>query len=368
MRLETQGRDQLEHWPLQALIADVGHRPTILAAVVIADESPEGTGRWVRQGVWLTVTAISLYLVLPSLLEVFTAWDEVSALHPGWFLGIVACQTLNFTCLWRLQAIAFRSRQWFAQITSQLAGSAASRIIPGGSAIGSAVQYGMLREAGVPTAHAASGLTAIFLLQLGTVLALPLVALPVVLADRDHPSQLVNLTVVGGVVFVAAFGAATAVLASNLPLRWSGRAVERVHNRFLRGREPIRGLPERMLAERDEIRAELDKHWHRATAYAVGRTGFDYLALVTALVAVGARPNLALVVLAYGAASLLGLVPLTPGGLGFVEAGLSGMLVLAGVDAADALAGTFLYRLLTFWLPIPIGLAAGVLFRLRQAG
>lgn len=315
---------------------------------------------------WLAVTGVSLYLVLPGLLEVFTAWDEVSRLHPGWFVAIIACQSLNFTCLWRLQAIAFRSRQWFAQITSQLAGSAASRIIPGGSAIGSAVQYGMLREAGVPTANAASGLTAIFLLQIGTILALPMVALPAVLADSEHSSQLVQLAVIGGIVFVAAFAGATAVLASNKPLRWSGRAVERVHNRVLARREPIRGLPERLLAERDEVRAELGKNWHRATAYAVGRTGFDFLALMTALFAVGARPNPALVVLAYGAASLLGLVPLTPGGLGFVEAGLTGMLVLAGLDPADALAGTFLYRLLTFWLPIPIGLAAGVLFRLRQ--
>jgi uncharacterized protein (TIRG00374 family) len=323
--------------------------------------------KWARQGVWLAVTGVSFYLVLPGLLEVFTAWDEVSALNPSWFLAIIACQALNFTCLWRLQAIAFRSRAWFAQITSQLAGSAASRIIPGGSAIGSAVQYSMLRDAGVPTANAASGLTAIFLLQLGTILALPMVALPVVLAGDEHASELVRLAIIGGIVFVAAFAGATAVLASNLPLRWSARAVERVHNRLLARREPIRGLPERLLAERDEVRAELGKNWHRATAYAVGRTGFDYLALVTALLAVGSRPNPALIILAYCAASLLGLVPFTPGGLGFVEAGLTTTLVLAGVSPSDALAGTFLYRLLTFWLPIPIGLLAGLVFRLRQS-
>lgn len=59
--------------------------------------------------------------------------------------------------------------------------------------------------------------------------------------------------------------------------------------------------------------------------------------------------------LAYTAAEVLALIPFTPGGLGFVEAGLVGTLGLAGVPAADALAATLLYRIVTFWLPLPAG-------------
>jgi uncharacterized protein (TIRG00374 family) len=57
------------------------------------------------------------------------------------------------------------------------------------------------------------------------------------------------------------------------------------------------------------------------------------------------------------------LIPLTPGGIGFVEAGLVGTLTLAGVSGGDALAATLLYRLGAFWLPLPAGAIAYLLFR-----
>jgi uncharacterized protein (TIRG00374 family) len=59
------------------------------------------------------------------------------------------------------------------------------------------------------------------------------------------------------------------------------------------------------------------------------------------------------------------MIPLTPGGLGFVEAGLTGTLALAGVPAADALLATLAYRLASFWLPIPAGVVGYWLFSRR---
>ena len=70
--------------------------------------------------------------------------------------------------------------------------------------------------------------------------------------------------------------------------------------------------------------------------------------------------------LAFVAASVLGLLPFTPGGLGFVEAGLAATLAVAGVPAGDALVATLVYRLLTFWLPIPLGGVAVYVFRRRH--
>ncbi len=75
-----------------------------------------------------------------------------------------------------------------------------------------------------------------------------------------------------------------------------------------------------------------------------------------------------LVLLAFCAAQLLSQIPVTPGGLGFVEAGLTATLVLAGVDAADAVLATFIYRLFTYWLPLPVGLAAFGLHQRHASG
>ena len=69
----------------------------------------------------------------------------------------------------------------------------------------------------------------------------------------------------------------------------------------------------------------------------------------------GAKPRPALVLLAYVAAAVLGMIPITPGGLGFVEAGLTATLTLAGVSAADAVLATLAYRLVSYWLPLLAG-------------
>ena len=72
-----------------------------------------------------------------------------------------------------------------------------------------------------------------------------------------------------------------------------------------------------------------------------------------------------MVLLAYVLSFALALVPVTPGGLGFVEAGLTSILVLAGVDADAAVLSTLLYRTFQFWLPIPLGALAWAGWRLH---
>ena len=69
-----------------------------------------------------------------------------------------------------------------------------------------------------------------------------------------------------------------------------------------------------------------------------------------------------MVLLAFVGSAALSMVPITPVASGFVEAGLTGLLALAGVPANEALVGTLLYRLTSYWLPLPAGLLAYVLW------
>jgi uncharacterized protein (TIRG00374 family) len=131
-----------------------------------------------------------------------------------------------------------------------------------------------------------------------------------------------------------------------------------------RGR-PVSAVAERLLDERDTLRRTFGKRWRNASLAAAGKPLLDYFALLACLRAVGAEPSPSLVLLAYVAASFLGMIPLTPGGLGFVEAGLTGMLALAGVGGAAAAVATLAYRLISFWLPIPAGGVAYGVFRHR---
>ena len=66
--------------------------------------------------------------------------------------------------------------------------------------------------------------------------------------------------------------------------------------------------------------------WWKALLYSAGNWLLDLTALLIALAAVGAEPRASVVLLAYVVAAFLGMIPITPGGLGFVEAGLVGTL------------------------------------------
>ena len=140
-----------------------------------------------------------------------------------------------------------------------------------------------------------------------------------------------------------------------------------MQNRMHRDRSPRTDLPDELVQERDEIRETLGTKWWVALITAMGNWLFDYLALLAALTAVGSRPRPSLVLLAYVAAALLGMIPLTPGGLGFVEAGLTATLTLAGVNAADAVLATLAYRLVSYWLPLVVGPIGYLLHRRRYA-
>jgi uncharacterized protein (TIRG00374 family) len=273
-------------------------------------------------------------------------------------------QAAAIVSLWWLQRIAMHSRDWYAVATSQLASNGMAKIAPGGGAVGAAVQYRMLVQSGLERAQAVAGLTASNLLTLGVVLALPILAVPALV--RGAVNRSLTEAALGGLgLFVVLFALGVLVMAFDRPLESVGRGAQRVRNRLRRRAAPVRGLPARLLRERDRILGSIGPRWRSALAAAVGRWAFDYASLLAALAAVGSTPRPALVLLAFCAAQLLAQIPLTPGGLGFVEAGLTATLVLAGVDAADAVLATFAYRLFTYWLPLPLGLLGAILHRRR---
>ncbi len=238
-------------------------------------------------------------------------------------------------------------------------------MVPGGLATVGAVQYSMLVRGGVPSAAAASGITASALVVFATLLALPLLALPAILTGVAVDPTLTRAALAGAVVFVLMVLLGAASVIWDRPLELIGRGAQTLINRVRPSHEPITALPERLLRERDIVVGVLGQQWWEALLLAAGRWVLDYLTLIAALYAVGATPRVSLVLLAFCAAQLLGNLPLTPGGLGFVEAGLTGTLALAGVGPGAAVVSTLAYRLVSFWLPIPAGAVAAVLHRRR---
>ena len=313
----------------------------------------------------LSVAAIVLYGVAPAVLEVLGAYRRLTDVDPAWWIVVVAMSAAGTWCMCAVQRLTLNGARWFPVVTSQLAGAAFSRVVPGGSAAAAALQARMLSQAGLAPAAVATGLTAGALLLLGALAGLPLLALPAVLLGGRIPDGLLQAAAVGLAVFVVLFAVGALLLKNDHVLRAVGRGLRTADVRLRRGQARSDGLPERLINERDLLRKSLGGAWARALALAAGRWIFDFLSLYAALLAVGARPPLYVALLAYAAAQLLGQLPLTPGGLGVVEAGLTGTLALAGVAAAPAALATLAYRLASFWLPLPVGLIAWIWHRRR---
>jgi uncharacterized protein (TIRG00374 family) len=308
-----------------------------------------------------------LYVLWPALLKVLDAAPRLLSISPLWFGIMLALEVGSFACIWALQRMSLRTKKWFAVATSQMAGNAVSRVVPAGAAAGGAVQFRMLVQGGVDGTRVGTGLAAASLISTGTLLALPVLSLPAALAGGPVPSGLRQAALMGFAVFIVGFGVGWMLLSQDGALRGVGAAIQWTVNKIRRARTPIAGLAARLVAEREEILAAMGRRWWQALLFSLGNWLFDYLALLAALTAVGAHPRPSLVLLAYVGSMILAMIPLTPGGLGFVEAGLTAMLALAGVSGADAAVATLGYRLVSYWLPLPVGFGA-LLFHRRRYG
>ncbi|MBO0841630.1 MAG: UPF0104 family protein [Nocardioides sp.] len=316
-------------------------------------------GRSLRRNlIWLAITLVSLYLVLPSLLATFSTWRQIERFSPVALLAMFGFQVAVCACLWDLQRLALHKLghvRWRPVIAAQLASNALSNIAPGGGPVGAALQYKIFVAAGLKRGPVVSALTAANLLVLGIGLGLPLLAIPAVLTGPVNRG-LLDAAATAVVAFMVLAALAALLMRTDWPLRWVGAAVQAVRNRLRPRATPIHGLAKRLLASRDQIAGVLDGRWKRALLDTVGRWLLDFMTLQVALVAIGSETRPSLVLMAFAGAKALANIPVTPGGLGFVEAGMTALLTLAGVHAGDAVLATFAYRLFSYWLPLPFGL------------
>ena len=173
-----------------------------------------GWRQWAKSGALLLVAAVSLYLLLPTLLSVFGSWRSLSHLEWYFAVPVFASEGASYVCLWQLDRIALGTRGWFAVACAQLAGNAVGRFVPGAP---TPFTVEMLRRAGVDT------------------------------------------------------GKAAAAFASDRPLELAGRGIQWLLNTTVRRRHPVVGLPRELLADRDFIRTTLGGRWKAGVAAAGSR-------------------------------------------------------------------------------------------------
>lgn len=332
--------------------------------------------RWGGRAVALAVTGVGLYVVAPGLLSAFGAWPRLAEVQPRWFVLLVLLQAGSLASLWWLTRLSLEPHgdvdevsdaspvPWGTVATAQLAGSAASKVVPGGAATGGVVQAKLLIQAGQKPAAVASGLAGVGLITIGVLLLLPVLTIPALLIGPPPAEQLQMGLLVSLILAVVIVGVGVVVLTWPRVLTVVGRLIGRMLH-LIRPSTTPDSVATLLSAQRARVAAAFEGRWWLAVFLAAANRMLDYAALVAALAAFGVHARPSEVLLAFVVAQALAMVPITPGGLGFVESGLTALLVVIGVPVDVAVIATLLYRLVSYWLPIPVGVLAWAGWRIR---
>jgi uncharacterized protein (TIRG00374 family) len=333
---------------------------------------PRRQRSWRRQligfGLGIAVVAATFVFVLPRIADYGDVWRVVKEL--SWpQIGVLALATLlnlvTYAPPWMavLPNLGFRRAFFLTQ-----ASTASTYIAPGGAAVGVALSVGILRGWGFSGEQVglAAALTGIWN-QLA-LLGFPAVALALLTLQEETDALLQTVAIIGLAVFVVAaagfaFGVSTPKLA-----RLVGDTAARVVNRGLRvvRRGRVGWTGESFVRFRNDAIGLLRRRWHVLTlATLAGQLSVFVLLLVTLRVldVSAGEVNAVEAFAAWSLVRLLGSLPITPGGIGVVEVGLTAALVGFGGNNAEVVAAVLVYRFLTIVPTLVLGLVGFATWR-----
>jgi uncharacterized membrane protein YbhN (UPF0104 family) len=256
------------------------------------------------------------------------------------------------------RAVFCRRMSWGTSYKIGVAEEGAGSLFPLGGAGSLALGVWALRRGGMPADEIARKTVAFFLLTSAAPVGM-LLLLGVGLAAGVLPGGGgLLLTVLPAVV-------AAGAIAGTVALRRPARGAQARIRRRGEGSKWVRVAPA-LSATADGIDQALHQLRRADPLLLVGLVGFlvfDMLAFWASFQAVGASPELAVIWMAYLIGQLGNWLPV-PGGIGGVELGLVGALVLYGSPAITATAAVLLYRVIELWIPAVLGITAFIQLRL----
>jgi uncharacterized protein (TIRG00374 family) len=321
--------------------------------------------RWVRYtfGV-LVLVLVGWFLVIPQFGQAEEALDAIVGVH----VGFVALGAAFVVASVAAQAELTRSvlpeserPRFFAMVRMELATMAVSHTVPGGTAAGTALGYRLLTRAGTGGASAAFALG---IRGVGSAVVLNVMlwaALVVSIPTQGFDSRYTTAAVLGSLLLGAVGVALVGLL--RVPERTT-----RILTRVLRpvpfvDEEGVPKVIDRLAKQLRDLVSDR-RLAIRATGWAAAYWVALAAALWTLLHAFGWTGHPVSVVVAFGLVNVLAALPVTPRGLGVLEAVLIPMLIGFGSPAYVATLGVISWRLLSFWAPIPLGTFAYVSLRI----
>jgi uncharacterized protein (TIRG00374 family) len=240
---------------------------------------------------------------------------------------------------------------------------AISHVLPGGTVPGTAASYRLLTESNVAGSTAAFGLAAQGIGSAVVLNAIFWLALLISIPLQGY-NPAYGFAAILGVILLAIFGGLVFFLTrgEKQAAVFLGRVAGRLP--FVRA-ESVTSLVQKV-ADRMKILFATPELLRRAGIWAAANWLLDAASLWVFLFAFGAVVSPVDVLVAYGLANILAVIPITPSGLGVVELTIIAVLTRFGVSGDVAAAGVLSWRLVNFWLPIPFGGVSYLSLRLAR--
>lgn len=309
--------------------------------------------RWVMTAAPLVVAAYAVGLVVVGGEQ---ARQAVAAASPAAVVAAVGLQAL-VVLIWpnvhraSLRAVGERV-PYPKALNASMSAFTVSHSVPGGGAVGAAVAVDRFAAAGVPGPAATAAATLTGSILLTTIAGFGAAGIAAAVLAGELPMVVL---VLAGLVLAGLVG----LVATIITITRSATAGERVIDGLAR----IPRLGEHAEDWKRSWRAVDDRATTpRAIAIVIGwstaKWAADLGSLALVFVAFGQSPRLSTLLVGFAAAQVLGAIPISPGGVGFVESGMVGAFTVLGIGLGQATTLVLAYRVLETWLPVVAGIPA----------
>jgi putative heme transporter len=340
----------------------------------VTAESTKATPWWrsraAQAALSLAVVLLIFGFFFPKLANYGEVWDTIQAMTGLEILGLVLVASWNLASYWPLLMVTLPGLRVREAAVSNLASTAVANTLPGGGALGIGVTVTMQHSWGFPIADVARAGVVAGIWNNFVKLGMPVVALALMAVTGQAGAGLVAAAAIGMLVLAVSIVGFGLLLRSDRLARAVGSFSARAATLMLRPlrRGPVQGWDEGASRFRSDTIGLLTGRMIRITAATLMSHVSLFLVLLVALRDVGISQEEVSwieVLAAFAFVRLLSAVPVTPGGLGVVELGLTAAIGSGLDDEAknQVAAAVLLFRALTWFAPIPIGVAAGLFWR-----
>ena len=324
--------------------------------------------RLVTAAIALAVIGLTFAFVLPRIADYGQVWKVVTTLSWLSILALAGATILNILTFAPPWMVCLPGLGFLRALTVTQASTATTYVAPGGAAPGMAVSFGMLRAWGYTSRQVAVTVAVLGVWNQLIIFGSPPLALAMLALIGERDPLLQSFALIGVVVFGAGLGLFVAGMASEELARWFGDQIARLATRVLQivGKGPVGFDGESLVRFRGDALELLRTRWHLITVSTLaGQLSVFFVLYVTVrVIGIGSGKLIGLEIFAaWSVAKLLGSIPITPGGIGVIELGLTSLLVGFGGPKAAVVAAVLLYRFLTVVPTLVLGLVAAGTWR-----